>query len=437
MIRLKSIISVIPTSSPRIPLAQSSRSWRRGVIRAFIVTNDSLSLPLLNTRENNEKHLEFYSSFDDEEEISSGPSRKKPHSKRPGDYRAALSPWLAHKHYKGSYEYMLYGDDDTLFFPVGVASILSRFFHLSMDLSPSSSSSSSPVSSASPSTLPPLAISDNLWVNQAHPHPRSARCLPCSDLMRSARAGALEVVSSQLTDESDRWFLPKLGCGGLGGVGGLGGLGRSGCTPLLACGLDNDKDSLRDKGENHPDCDEKEYLTKAQTGAHGGAGIIFTSTVFKLISMDSIKACYDSDEMLASSGGDSLLSKCLWQHNISFSDPGYWIHELRKTLSTPQSREKVRWNHPDRVFSNSIVFDPSEPRIRSYLASPSALLVSGQCSVTCKWLLRHAVSYHLKGRSMPSMAHATATAWAISESHFSAHDYLTRLNNLTINNDNH
>lgn len=168
-------------------------------------------------------------------------------------------------------------------------------------------------------------------------------------------------------------------------------------------------------------------LLQAQTGAHGGAGIVFTSSLFIQIDLDSVKSCYDSDEVRGASGGDSLLSRCLWRHNVSFSEPGYWLHELVKALSTSKTKEKVNWNHPDRVFSNSIVFDPTEARVRSYLVSPSGLLVSGQCSATCRWLLRHAVSYHLKSRSMPSLAHAAAAAWAISESHQSAHDYLDRL----------
>ena len=65
------------------------------------------------------------------------------HAKRPGDLRSAITPFLAHSYLVNTsrpYKWMLYGDDDTLFFIPNVLRLLEGLDH-----------------------LVPLAISDDLW----------------------------------------------------------------------------------------------------------------------------------------------------------------------------------------------------------------------------------------------------------------------------------
>lgn len=45
-------------------------------------------------------------------------------TKYPGDSRAALAPLLAHKALAGQYKWILYGDDDTIWFLNGVVQLL-------------------------------------------------------------------------------------------------------------------------------------------------------------------------------------------------------------------------------------------------------------------------------------------------------------------------
>ena len=45
-------------------------------------------------------------------------------TKFPGDSRAALAPLLAHKALAGEYKWILYGDDDTIWFLNGVVQLL-------------------------------------------------------------------------------------------------------------------------------------------------------------------------------------------------------------------------------------------------------------------------------------------------------------------------
>ena len=45
----------------------------------------------------------------------------------PGDSRAGLVPFLAHEHFGDTYKWLLYQDDDTVFFPDAVVHLLEDF----------------------------------------------------------------------------------------------------------------------------------------------------------------------------------------------------------------------------------------------------------------------------------------------------------------------
>eukprot|EP00198_Chlamydomonas_reinhardtii_P006621 XP_001695957.1 predicted protein [Chlamydomonas reinhardtii] len=117
----------------RYLLAQATRSWRRGV-RAFIAINNTQDVDTLNER--NQAHHERYEYFPDEGEGDLGP---RFHGFMRGDSRAAMAPFMAHEHYGETYKWLLYGDDDTIFYMPAVKRMLA---HLDPEL--------------------PYAISDNL-----------------------------------------------------------------------------------------------------------------------------------------------------------------------------------------------------------------------------------------------------------------------------------
>ncbi|GFR42726.1 hypothetical protein Agub_g3644 [Astrephomene gubernaculifera] len=140
-----------PTCVHRLPLAQVSRGWRKEGIRSFVVLNNSKLAEELNNSPSSHKHREAYGYWDDDS-IAQGSWR----GGNVGDTRAAATPFLAHRHFGDTYKWMLYGDDDTIFYMTGVLKLLSQF-----------------------DPEQPLALTDNIWYYSLHPSPSAPRCLPC------------------------------------------------------------------------------------------------------------------------------------------------------------------------------------------------------------------------------------------------------------------
>jgi hypothetical protein len=100
-------------------LAHTTRCMRRG-IRTFISIEDENAVGLLN--EEARLHRETYAFFPDSNQ--SKPSRRGRH-----EGRWLMTPILAHLHYKSSYKWMLLGDDDTVWLPTGVLTLLRPYDH--------------------------------------------------------------------------------------------------------------------------------------------------------------------------------------------------------------------------------------------------------------------------------------------------------------------
>ncbi|GFR50740.1 hypothetical protein Agub_g13004 [Astrephomene gubernaculifera] len=109
-------VIVIGTSQERLKIAQASRPLRAG-IRTFIALDNATLADELNKQG---IPYETYAFFPDRQ--ISGPERDKP-----GDTRWQAAPFLAHRHYGGSYRWMLLGDDDTLWFMRGVTWLLREY----------------------------------------------------------------------------------------------------------------------------------------------------------------------------------------------------------------------------------------------------------------------------------------------------------------------
>ena len=83
-------------------------------IRAFVAVNFVVDDMLV---AEGQHHNELYTYF---------PDQYEGRSQYPGDSRAALAPLLAHKALAGQYKWLLYGDDDTLWFLSGVVELLQK-----------------------------------------------------------------------------------------------------------------------------------------------------------------------------------------------------------------------------------------------------------------------------------------------------------------------
>lgn len=135
-------IVAMPTTSDRLPVALASRAWRSG-IRTHITLDSKLAASRRQAMSESMANLESFSHWNDTPVSGGHP-------------RAAAAPFLAHTRHRGAYKWVLYGDDDTIFYMDGVRKLLARF---------------------DPSL--PLAITDNLWYAAKHPTHEAPRCLPC------------------------------------------------------------------------------------------------------------------------------------------------------------------------------------------------------------------------------------------------------------------
>eukprot|EP00798_Chlamydomonas_sp_ICE-L_P001345 gene1344-32706_t len=385
----------MPSDTSRMVLIQATRHWRTGpnLIRTFISTGAlEDEVKELNVKYG-ELYGETYMHVDDEQHAEG----TRPHSKRPGDLRAALSPFLAHEHYGDTYKWMLYGDDDTIFFPSGVFRLINE---LDQNV--------------------PMALTDNIWRNHVHPSASAPRCLPCS----------LDGGPDNSNISGQELYNPVCGC--------------------PTCSLDKACAYHIERG--------RPSSCAINSGAHGGAGIIFSSAFFTTITADMARECFNTQ--YGHSGGDAMLSKCLLLNNISYTEPGYtWRYGTYgsgiqdKNRHSPSSAasegdESIAWsgqysfpqlvvfdnNHNKRRTRNYIYrrtrnYNPEAPGMSflDILQAPAERLLRGKCNVHCKWLIRHAVSYHVGARFQPSLNHAAAVMQLISGSHRLALEFLSMM----------
>eukprot|EP00798_Chlamydomonas_sp_ICE-L_P012435 gene12435-15634_t len=125
-LKIEDFVIVLPCAmGERMLLAQATRSWRQG-IRTLIAINGSEEDANKLTNKYSEEYNEFYVAAPDDGEGYWG---EKLHARYAGDPRAAYSPVLAHRYFKGKYKWMIHGDDDTIFFLHAVRTLLKDYDH--------------------------------------------------------------------------------------------------------------------------------------------------------------------------------------------------------------------------------------------------------------------------------------------------------------------
>ncbi|PNH06691.1 hypothetical protein TSOC_006910 [Tetrabaena socialis] len=327
-LRDEDFVVAISSASSRLVLAQSTRAYRAGM-RTLIMTSNASEVPSLNKVYG--KYNEVYEHHPDETD----PDPKNWHAKFPGDFRAAVAPFAAHRQYGDGYKWLLYGDDDTIFFLPGLRRLLSGF---------------------DPEL--PLALTDNLWYGSGHPRLEAYRCLPCG-----FNDSALPAAQTNLS------YTPRAAC--------------PYCTRAAAC------------PPAEPEC--------TITGAHGGAGMVFSVGLMRRMPYDAALSCMNG--IFHCSGGDCLVSQCIWKAGLGFTDPG---HSLLH----------------DNPLAH-VLFDNMEARF--FLKNPIDQLVLGNCDADCRSAIRHAVSFHLRGKSFSSFGKAAAAMFGLAESHAAAIEFLALL----------
>ncbi|KAG2489540.1 hypothetical protein HYH03_011991 [Edaphochlamys debaryana] len=318
----------------RLPLLHTSRVWRDKIpVRTFFAIEDSALADTLNRDPEARALNEAYGYWPDD----------LTYTNNPGGLRHALSPLLAHAHYGDSYRWMLYGDDDTLFFLQGAQRLLRNF-----------------------DADQPLAITDNTWYMDERASPVAPRCLPCNfnvSLLDGAAEGSSFVprpacpfclidfacgryaegsrCNQSHTEALERAFgarmlsqahdsqaqhdlrsaaegaAARLGAAFLDWARGACHPGGVKCAdpspPFPICAKHNPRAHNEDNKGREVDC---------AAVHHGGAGMVLSVGLMRLLARYGNESTRIVLRMGKTTGGDALFSSLLFKHRIGFTDPG-------------------------------------------------------------------------------------------------------------------
>ncbi|KAL0040094.1 hypothetical protein WJX79_006208 [Trebouxia sp. C0005] len=292
------LVVAMPTDKRHFPIVEASRAWRKDIRTLVALANETVASEYAHFGNSSE----VWGYYPDDEPLK---------GLHPGDSRAALTPFLAHEAFEGDYKWILYGDDDTFFFVDGVLELLQDF---------------------DPSL--PYFITDHYWwgdeLNESmnyHPHERAPRCLPChwtqEDEERSLRA------------DGYRPFQPYIGCP---------------CTAERICKTDDR--GFFDDACNMPvwkplPADDFRVYTM-----HGGAGALMSIGLMERLPLSFMDRCMK--DLARSSGGDALISVCLWRAGYAFTDPGYsFYHWEAKSFDPGPENSTVLLAYLEDATSNN------------------------------------------------------------------------------------
>ncbi|KAG2428929.1 hypothetical protein HXX76_011173 [Chlamydomonas incerta] len=343
--RDEDLVIVLPTAPHRLELAHTSARASRGLdhvgtastpVRAVFVLNDSRQAAELQ-HTYGRSHNETYLAWPD-----------RPDKRRPGDARVALAPWLAAGELKYSFKWMLFGDDDTLFFLDGVKDVL-------RDYDPEL----------------PYLITDSHWHRDKQYMQEAPRCLPCH-VTPAYRAWAAarpdHHVPKLRPGQSQARFaappVPPAGCP---------------CTPDLACAYTlsvSTEMSEEDKASKEPVAwagDSKRWgFPRDYPGApcdysifHGGSGVLISVAAMRMVSFEQALDCmYDFPANVSSAPGsfkamahgDRMTSRCFWLHGLALTDPGLALtkHRLSSYVGRAMDSDSANRHALERVLEQHL-----------------------------------------------------------------------------------
>lgn len=339
----KDLLVAIPSSTDRLPLVRGSRLWRRDV-PSMIIT-EFWSSP---------DKLERQAEFEGEKNEKYGEWREAWGCLKIGDVRAGVTPFLAaHLHGYDNFKWMLYGDDDTVFFIDNALDMLEGLDHNM-----------------------PYFLTDHLWFpdqfdgrrgdghRKVHPNRSAPRCLPCGyqDPLHQPNGTSPNVPAGS--------FRAPEGCP---------------CTLETLC-----------KGADNPGYwgENCEWLKFSHPGwwyfEHGGAGAILSVGLLRSIEWAKMEKRFDIDGGV--SGDSQFMAAVFDEGHILPTDPGYGFYRPQMTLFDPgwrgeQTKGSEDWGTAD--FGN----DPMGIIDRLHYS-----LTKGHCSKDCEDSLQHMLTTHIRSR---------------------------------------
>ncbi|KAL6771656.1 hypothetical protein ACKKBG_A27275 [Auxenochlorella protothecoides x Auxenochlorella symbiontica] len=262
------IVVAVPLSPSGRDWIKAGRAWRRGLRAAYVADFNADAELRLDGGLHGEEFI-YLNSTD-----------------IPFHYygKAAMVPSVAHEHFgQYNYKWMLYGDDDTIWFLDSVVNIVKG---LDPDM--------------------PHLITDHLWFwghtegspsHPVHPAADAPRCLPCGYNTSLLAGLALP-------------FDPPLAC--------------PFCTWQKLCAADVKRRSIY--GD---DCGFRpRYPPEAEFLAHGGGGIILSVGLMRMLSVDYMRKCISTRFKPGDVfGGDTLFSHCAFFTGVAPTDPGYYFQD--------------------------------------------------------------------------------------------------------------
>lgn len=269
-----------------------------------------------------------------------------------GDTRAALVPFLAHKHFGPTYKWLLYMDDDTVFVPSSVRRLVMRL-----------------------NSSVPYFVTDHLWWSDEkgsrHPNERAPRCLPCDfDPRTHAPLRGLLGPNGEAPKRRADYYRAPVACP---------------CTPQALC------EATPDVFDDH--CDMPRYPENTYS-MHGGAGAVVSVALLEAVSLPFMERCARS---LHSTGGDAFISLCLWRAGYASTDPGTSLYEGGTRHFDPGSEDRLG------AMRNLAAYVDGHweglPPARRWVTS---------CDARCEQELETQVSLHVRSRNFPSLEDAAS-----------------------------
>ncbi|GAB4822791.1 hypothetical protein N2152v2_009837 [Parachlorella kessleri] len=322
------VVAAIPLSSEGLPWIKASRAWRRGIRTAFVADFQ----PFQEVVQEGKRHGEDFVFLN-----TTG---------IPFDYygKAAMVPSMAAQHFGDSYEWLLYGDDDTVWFMDSVLDIISK-------LDPQQ----------------PHFITDHFWFwrqevdhGPVHPGFDAPRCVPCG-------------FNKSGIDTARLGFDPPHAC--------------PSCSVAALCAADTRKDLYTQDCSSfrlrYPQREKSVPETEGEFTAHGGAGVILSVGLLRMLSpsymLDCIRTQFTEPGMVH--GGDTLFSHCTFYTGVAPTDPGFFIRDLTFATFDPGS-QNVR-NVMDLMYAYTKRMEPTVPIVC--------------CDAQCEERLRWLATVHLRG----------------------------------------
>lgn len=330
------IVLAMTTSKAHEHLALETRLSRKDR-RTYIATNYTWPLE---RQEAAAQHNEMWEYYPDD-----WPLRSRYQS----DSRLALTPFLAHRRFGDTYKWLLYGDDDTFFFDHALISTLQE---MDPDM--------------------PYFLTDHMWWQEYldghperikpgsihHPHEKAPVCVPCH----------------YTKNTSDLPFPSPPGCP---------------CTPEILCNADVGQEFLAKSGPRGA-CGMPRVPIRSFS-MHGGAGAVLSIGLMRAISLEWFEDCVHN---AYSTGGDAIISMCLWEAGFGMTSIDPFWHPRKQNMFDVG---RIAQGEDDNIRKRLAVV------LRTHLQKAAGLCLSDACQL--EW--NHTVSLHMRSRMFPSRtAHA-------------------------------